>query len=666
MKKLSVLTALLCASLFSFADPELVYDVNFALASSGSSAVATSGTPAAAIDGNMGTRWEGASSDPQIFTLDMGQLRVFNTIQIVWEGAYTSSFGLSVSSDGNTWTLMDSIADQSLAGFPYEQTITLSSNYTGQYIRFYGAARGTGWGHSFWEFRVLLAGTPEVTSIDMSPVAKLNQAVPVVVKSQLGNAMSHEGITFTVVPATAGTVADGNYTALQYGKATLTASKDGHSASIDLYNVETDNLALNQPVAAGFSENTANLSNNGNANDRWGSNGATHYAADAENFGDWWYVDLGAKYDVLALRIKWETARPNDYDIRVSDDAQTWTTIATYETYPVANAYETYSDMIAEAGRYIGVWARNGYENLAYGISMYEFEVYGREYVASSDTEKPVMGTASLVSKTWNSAIISVAATDNDAIKAFKVTDSTNGIDKNMVATEGQITLTGLTASTSYNLTIHAVDMANNVSDNSATVAFTTNDHLTAPTAAAAAPTLAATDVLAVYSPTYNADCNFQDWGSGTVYTQEDYGKKFVLNGMGYFGMEGFSLDCSEMEKLHYDIWIDHDASVRIVPIWGGTEQGVTVSLTGEQWNAVDINLSDYTIIDNWTNIFQIKLDEARDMTIWIGNIYFFKSTSTGVITPSVDEPVKKFISNGTMYIVRGEHVFTVQGTRVR
>ena len=59
----------------------------------------------------------------------------------------------------------------------------------------------------------------------------------------------------------------------------------------------------------------------------------------------------------------------------------------------------------------------------------------------------------------------------------------------------------------------------------------------TEPAAAPAAPTYPANQVKAVYSATYNADCNFGEWGSGTQYTQEEYGEKYITGSgdKGYF-----------------------------------------------------------------------------------------------------------------------------------
>ena len=156
---------------------------------------------------------------------------------------------------------------------------------------------------------------------------------------------------------------------------------------------------------------------------------------------------------------------------------------------------------------------------------------------------------------------------------------------------------------------------------------------LTAPDAAATAPTWPANQVKAIYSTTYGADCNFGEWGSGTAYTSDTYGKKFVTGALGYFGLEFTGMNCSNMEKLHFDIWIAADASMRFFPIWGGTEQGIVKNLTGQQWNSIDIALTEYTSITDWTNVYQIKIADAPNLTFWIGNAYFYTTQAPAVDT---------------------------------
>lgn len=148
------------------------------------------------------------------------------------------------------------------------------------------------------------------------------------------------------------------------------------------------------------------------------------------------------------------------------------------------------------------------------------------------------------------------------------------------------------------------------------------------PAAAPAEPTWPANQVKAVYSAKYEADCGFGEWGSGTVYTQEAFGKKYVTTGAGYFGLtfdgEGQHLNCSKMENLHLDVWIAQDTTIRVVPIWGGNEQGIFVRLEANKWNSIDIALADFDKVTSWMDVIQIKIDEARNMTFWLNNVYFY------------------------------------------
>ena len=209
--------------------PTEIYDVNFALASNGSSAEATSGDAAQAIDNNPGSRWESAQEDPQTWTLDLGQERIFNTLEIVWEGAYGKTFTVSVSDDKENWTPVWTVEDQQLAGFPYTQTQTIDKT-TARYIQFHGTARGTGYGYSFWEFRVYLAGTSTLTSLEATPangLAKVGDglAINVTAKDQNGKTMANAGeVTFTITPVDAGTITDNVYTPAKIGLATIVAT----------------------------------------------------------------------------------------------------------------------------------------------------------------------------------------------------------------------------------------------------------------------------------------------------------------------------------------------------------------------------------------------------------------------------------------------------------
>ena len=287
-------------------EPVEVYDVNFALTANGSSAEATSGDAAQAIDNNAGSRWESASADPQTWTLDLGQARIFNTLEIVWEGAYGKTFTVSVSDDKETWTPVWTVEGQELAGFPYTQTQKIDKT-TARYIQFHGTERGTGYGYSFWEFRVYLAGTSTLTSLEATPangLAKVGEglAINVTAKDQNGKTMANAGeVTYTITPVDAGTITDNVYTPARIGLASIVATIGEVSApAFEVFAYDGENLALNKSATAGHLNEQAYLSNDNDMGTRWGSYGASH----PDN--DWWYVDLGNAYDIYAVAIMWE------------------------------------------------------------------------------------------------------------------------------------------------------------------------------------------------------------------------------------------------------------------------------------------------------------------------------------------------------------------------
>ena len=436
----------------STTDPNIIYykvgectstateNVNIALSSAGSSATASSTAgpttflASEAIDDNTNSRWASEASDPQWICVDFGARKVFNKVQLVHENAYIKTYDIQVSDDGINFITIEHVSE-TLAGFPYTQSIDLGGKFAARYMRIYGTERGTNHGYSLWELRAMYATTPVLTTYTASLPSRFatigsNYQISVVAKDQLGNDFAVNS-TYSINPIDAGSITEeGVYTPAVEGDATITVSGEGKETTIVVRNEVSDNLAYNKTATSGHdasADYAASLANNSNLENRWASGGeAIHYSSDPDKFQDWWYVDLGntAIYDISEIAIKWETARPNDYDIRVSTDAQTWTTIGTYNTYPVANTdkslnYQYYSTFLTSVPcRYVGVWARDGYANLAYGISMYDFQVFGLEHVdAGVDVESITLSQTSATlelgeSLTLTADVAPVNATD--------------------------------------------------------------------------------------------------------------------------------------------------------------------------------------------------------------------------------------------------------------
>ncbi|GGM88581.1 discoidin domain-containing protein [Dactylosporangium sucinum] len=112
----------------------------------------------AAFDGNTGTRWSSAFSDPQWVQVDLGSTVSICGVTLNWEAAYARSFQIQTSANGSTWTTIYTTT----TGAGGIQTLTVSGS--GRYVRMYGTARATAYGYSLWEFAVRITGTQPPTS----------------------------------------------------------------------------------------------------------------------------------------------------------------------------------------------------------------------------------------------------------------------------------------------------------------------------------------------------------------------------------------------------------------------------------------------------------------------------------------------------------------------
>ncbi len=127
------------------------------------------------------------------------------------------------------------------------------------------------------------------------------------------------------------------------------------------------NLALNKPATASSVENAgtpAAFAVDGDPGTRWSS-----AAADPQ----WIEIDLGEVYSINQFSLLWETAAAQTYDIDVSDDGATWTTVFS-TTEGTAGPIDIDVDT---AGRYVRMYGT--VRTTPWGYSIFEFEVYGSE-----------------------------------------------------------------------------------------------------------------------------------------------------------------------------------------------------------------------------------------------------------------------------------------------
>ncbi|MDX2647068.1 discoidin domain-containing protein [Streptomyces sp. PA03-1a] len=113
-----------------------------------SSAENGSFTAANAVDGNAGTRWSSAFSDPQWIQVDLGGSQSVCEVVLTWEAAYAKAYQIQLSANGTDWTTVASTT----TGAGGTETRAVSG--TGRYLRVYGTTRATAYGYSLWELAV--------------------------------------------------------------------------------------------------------------------------------------------------------------------------------------------------------------------------------------------------------------------------------------------------------------------------------------------------------------------------------------------------------------------------------------------------------------------------------------------------------------------------------
>lgn len=136
-----------------------------------------------AVDGNEYSRWESAGGiDDVTFTVDLGKRYTDITeVQILWENAYAKTFEIQVSDDGESYSTAKKISGQEIdfeGGQRYLQKVALE-NVAGRYVRFQGIERGTAYGYSFWEFRVMssMFDASDNIALGMPATAAINNDV---------------------------------------------------------------------------------------------------------------------------------------------------------------------------------------------------------------------------------------------------------------------------------------------------------------------------------------------------------------------------------------------------------------------------------------------------------------------------------------------------------
>lgn len=373
-----------------------------------SSAVMEGNNGAAAVDGNMGTRWESIFADNQYIQIDLGAKMNINQIVLEWEAAYGTGYVIEASDNGTGgWTELFRTA----TGDGGQDTLTVSGQ--GRYVRLTGITRATQYGFSLWEFRVYGSSLDAVTTpvISITSPAAGQQFVQ-------GNAVNLQ----VAINDAAWFSAGGSYR-YSLNNATAITRTNANPVNLDALPVGTHNVvvnllnAQNQPVGvsqtASFSVspvgntpatpspaklapvgsiassflgiNTVASAHDGNLTTRWESESSDNQFIQ---------LDMGQSVHFTRVVLNWEAAYGKSYVIEVSENGNSWETV---NTTTAGNGGIDNLILDGQQGRYIRM--RGIRRATGYGYSLFEFEVYG-------------------VPASANLALISFLSPTNDAVIA--------------------------------------------------------------------------------------------------------------------------------------------------------------------------------------------------------------------------------------------------------
>lgn len=158
-----------------------------------------------------------------------------------------------------------------------------------------------------------------------------------------------------------------------------------YTPPVYLYTAEEAYNIAEGCAAVASSENgaAASLAADGDGATRWESD----WVASA-----WLQVDLGAVVPVESFTIRWEAAYARDFEVQLSSDGTNFTAAETVTDWAPSESYPTWSYTLpaAQSARYVRLYMTER-AMPAYGYSVYELEVYGKQGTVMPESEYPVL-----------------------------------------------------------------------------------------------------------------------------------------------------------------------------------------------------------------------------------------------------------------------------------
>ncbi|MBO6793804.1 MAG: T9SS type A sorting domain-containing protein [Balneolaceae bacterium] len=150
------------------------------------------------------------------------------------------------------------------------------------------------------------------------------------------------------------------------------------------------------------------------------------------------------------------------------------------------------------------------------------------------------------------------------------------------------------------------------------------------PAEAAPTPVLDQENVLSIFSDVYQnlSNTNYNpNWGQETQvsFVEIDGNNTLKYTNLNYQGSEFENpINVADMEWIHLDYWTSNSTELKVYLISPGPlETSFEIDVKQNDWQSIDIPLSEYVDVVNLSEVFQLKIE--GNGTIFFDNLYFAK-----------------------------------------
>lgn len=372
------------------------------------------------------------------------------------------------------------------------------------------------------------------------------------------------------------------------------------------------------------------------------------------------HIDVWAEEDgQMSLRLKFNNN--NEYPYTLNLQGQQWNSFDI--ALGTADGFKLTETLLASSLDYVQFSTETS-NNEVKTFAVDNLYIY-REAI-TGDVVAPTISAVGVDYKA-TTAKLTITAEDNDGGSGIEYYTVKNGSEVLVASsTQNVIELTGLTAGTTYNLTVTATDGFNNTSDAFAVDQFTTlTSWYSEPQTDAPAITRTGREIKAIL--TDETDLNPLFTGAWQTKVNLDGGKAYwkyngTWSNIVWGADKAFTM--SNYEKLHFDIWVEdlsqgYKKAIDFRPPQKAYVYTIQESET-QQWISVDIDVANLANEDSKPNEMFFSNDGGIGdvdgiRVFYVDNIYLWKESSDATAPEIKSQSLKSATMNSLTFEVMAE-----------